>query len=67
MWVADMDFKCPEEVSDALAEQSKRGIFGYSEADKTYDEAVVNWFRNRYGWDVDHKTCIKLPSFILAL
>ena len=67
MWVADMDFKCPEEVSDALAEQSKRGIFGYSEADKTYDEAVVNWFRNRYGWDVDPKTCLKLPSVILAL
>ena len=67
MWVADMDFKCPEEVSDALAEQSKRGIFGYSEADKTYDDAVVNWFKNRYGWDVDPKTCLKLPSVILAL
>ena len=67
MWVADMDFRCPEEVSNALAEQSKRGIFGYSEADKTYDDAVVNWFKKRYNWDVDPKTCLKLPSVILAL
>ena len=67
MWVADMDLRCPEEVSDALAEQSRRGIFGYSEADKTYDEAVTNWFKKRYDWDVDIKTCLKLPSVILAL
>ena len=67
MWVADMDFRCPEEVSNALAEQSKRGIFGYSEADKTYDDAVVNWLKKRYNWDVDPKTCLKLPSVILAL
>ncbi len=67
MWVADMDFRCPEEVSNALAEQSRRGIFGYSEADKTYDDAVVNWFKKRYNWDVDPKTCLKLPSVILAL
>lgn len=67
MWVADMDFKCPEEVSDALSEQAKLGIFGYSEADKTYDDSVVNWFKKRYNWDVDPKTCLKLPSVILAL
>lgn len=67
MWVADMDFRCPEEVSKALVEQSRRGIFGYSEADKTYDDSVVNWFKKRYNWDVDPKTCLKLPSVILAL
>ena len=30
MWVADMDFKCPKPVVDALVERAKHGIYGYS-------------------------------------
>jgi cystathionine beta-lyase len=67
MWVADMDFKSPDEVVNALVEQSKRGVFGYSEADETYDKAVTDWFMRRYGWNVDPKTVLKLPGVILGI
>ena len=67
MWVADMDLKCPEEVSKVLVEQSERGIFGYSEADESYDQAMVSWFKKRYDWDVDPKTVLKLPGVVLAI
>ena len=30
LWVADMDFKTPAPVVEALVEKSKHGIFGYS-------------------------------------
>ena len=46
MWVADMDFKCPPEVSDALVKIAQNGIFGYSEAGSEYDEAVISWLRD---------------------
>ena len=30
MWVADMDFRCPQPVVDALVERARHGIFGYA-------------------------------------
>ena len=67
MWVADMDFKSPPEVIESLVEQAKRGVFGYPEADESYDRALVGWYKRRYGWDVDPKTVLKLPGVVLAI
>ena len=67
MWVADMDFRSPDEVLEALEEQVKRGVFGYPEADESYDKAVTGWYKRRYGWDVDPKTIIKLPGVVLGI
>ena len=67
MWVADMDFKSPVEVRNALAEVVERGVFGYSEADESYDKALTGWYKRRYGWDVDPKTVIKLPGVVLGI
>lgn len=36
LWVADMDFKTPAPVVEALVEKSKHGIFGYSEGGQDY-------------------------------
>ena len=44
MWVADMDFQTPPAVREALAARAGHGIFGYSEPDKTYFDALANWF-----------------------
>ena len=67
MWVADMDFKSPPEVIDSLVRVSQNGVFGYSEADSSYDESLVNWFSKRYGWEVDSKTVLKLPGVVLGV
>ena len=67
MWVADMDFKSPPEVIESLVKQAKRGVFGYPEADESYDRALVGWYKRRYGWDVDPKTVLKLPGVVLAI
>ena len=67
MWVADMDFKSPPEVIDSLVRVSQNGVFGYSEADSSYDDALVKWFSKRYGWEVDPKTVLKLPGVVLGV
>ena len=67
LWVADMDFKSPPEVIEALTDTVSRGIFGYSEADKTYDEAVINWFGKRFDWNITGDQIIKLPGVVLAI
>lgn len=67
LWVADMDFKSPPEVISELVRIANDGIFGYSEADESYDEAVINWFGKRFGWEVTADQIIKLPGVVLAI
>ena len=67
MWVADMDFRSPKEVIDCLVGVSSNGVFGYSEADSSYDNSVVSWFKKRYDWDVDPKWILKLPGVVLGV
>ncbi|WP_044916312.1 MalY/PatB family protein [Butyrivibrio sp. WCE2006] len=67
MWVADMDFKCPPEVSDELVRVASTGLYGYSEADDAYDEAVINWFGKRFDWSITSDQILKLPGVVLAI
>ena len=67
MWVADMDFKSPPEVISELVRVASNGIYGYSEADESYDEAVTGWLKKRFGWDVTADQILKLPGVVLAI
>ncbi|WP_078555585.1 MalY/PatB family protein [Bacillus alkalicellulosilyticus] len=52
MWVADMDFKAPEEVITALRKRVDHGIFGYPNKTESLDIAVIEWLEKRYRWNV---------------
>lgn len=43
MWVADMDFKSPEFILDALNQRINHGAFGYSKLDDSYFNAFNKW------------------------
>ena len=45
MWVADMDFQAPTAVCSRLEELSRFGIFGYSDNQTSYFDAVLNWYQ----------------------
>lgn len=62
MWVADMDFRAPQCVCDALAEAVKFGIFGYGLVDESYYEAVRGWFLRRHGWEVKREWMVHTPG-----
>jgi cystathionine beta-lyase len=53
MWVADMDFRSPEPVQDALAEMLAHGVYGYHGDDRPYREAIRWWMDRRHGWKLD--------------
>jgi cystathionine beta-lyase len=53
MWVADMDFRPPPCILDAVRDVLDHGIVGYFGPDGPYREAVRWWMRERHGWKVD--------------
>ncbi|MBP5198258.1 MAG: aminotransferase class I/II-fold pyridoxal phosphate-dependent enzyme, partial [Lachnospiraceae bacterium] len=67
MWVADMDFKTSSYVIDALKETAEHGIFGYSERDNSFTEALVDWEKRRHGYDIKPEWIINTPGIVFAL
>lgn len=67
LWVADMDFKAPQPVLDALKARVEHGIFGYSEGKEEYFEAVQDWMKRRHGWSVERNWLVKTPGVVFAL
>lgn len=53
MWVADMDFRLPEEILDEFHARISHGIFGYTDPDDEYFEAVNGWFSKHHGYTVE--------------
>lgn len=49
MWVADMDFKTPDFILDAIRKRCDHEVLGYTFAPDSYKMAVLNWFQKRYG------------------
>jgi len=67
LWVADMDFKTPCPVIDALVEKSKHGIFGYSECGEDYFFILKNWFKTYFKWAIKPEWLVKTPGIVYAL
>ena len=67
LWVADMDFRTPPCVIEALVEKSRHGIFGYSESREDYFEVLESWFRRRFGWEIEPGWLIKTPGVVFAI
>jgi cystathionine beta-lyase len=67
MWVADMDFQTPIEVTNALVKVAEHGIFGYSEAKAPYFESVKNWFLVRHNFIIDQEWIVMSPGIVFAL
>ena len=53
MWVADMDFPCPEVVIEAIRRRAEHPIFGYSVGLASLREAFCHWSAARHGFRPD--------------
>jgi cystathionine beta-lyase len=52
MWIADMDFKIPEEIKEAFNEVVERGVLGYTYCYDEFYEAVIEWQKEMHGVDI---------------
>jgi Bifunctional PLP-dependent enzyme with beta-cystathionase and maltose regulon repressor activities len=67
LWVADMDFRTPPCVVEALVEKSRHGIFGYSESREAYFDVLQGWFARRFNWQIQREWLVKTPGVVFAI
>jgi len=64
LWVADMDFRCPPEVIDALHARVDHGIFGYGLVPKDLPEIVVDRMARLYNWRISPEDVCFVPGVV---
>lgn len=67
MWVADMDFMSPPEVVQALEERARHGLFGYTTRPDSYFEAIIDWIKNRHGFQIQKEWIGHSPGVVSGL
>ncbi len=67
MWVADMDFRSPDEVIEAVKNRVEHGIFGYAGNIRPFEDAVINWFSRRYGWNIGREWICMTEGIVSSL
>ena len=65
LWVADMDFRPPAAVSDALQQQLQHGVFGYTnDPIAELNAATIDYLQALHGWSIHAEWLVWLPSLV---
>lgn len=67
LWVADMDFAAPEQVTQALVERARHPIYGYSLHPDSLFEALADWLRERHHWHIERDWVLWVPGVVPSL
>lgn len=64
LWVADMSFKSPQEVIDALKARVEQGVFGYARSSEHIKEVLVQRMADLYDWHIQAEDILYVPGVI---
>ena len=67
LWVADMDFKSPPCVIEALEKRVQQGIYGYTHSPHQMNTLIAGYLKEQYQWQVDPDWIVILPSVVSGL
>jgi cystathionine beta-lyase len=67
LWVADMDFKSPPAVIDALMDRVGHGVFGYTLPSETLTDVICDRLFQNYRWRVSPEWIVWLPGLVTGL
>jgi cystathionine beta-lyase len=67
VWVADMDFRAPAVVLDAIHARVEHGVFGYTDDPPGFAPALAGHLARLHGWDVDPTRIVGTPGVVTGL
>lgn len=67
MWVADMDFRCPSELVEALKQRAEHPVYGYTEQSEAAVDAMLGFMRRRHHIDLTRDQQTLLPCVVSGL
>lgn len=65
--VADMDYRSPKPIIEAMQNIVEKGVFGYTIWPENYEELVSQWMKRRYGQETKNEWVVFSPRINMAL
>ena len=67
LWVADMDFRTPPFVFEAINRRLQQGILGYTCGMPSYKEAICRWVAARHGMNITPDMVSYVPGVVSGI
>ena len=67
MWVADMDFRTPDFIMNAIRERANHEILGYSIRPESYFTSLIDWLKRRHNWEIRKEWIAFSPGIVPAV
>jgi cysteine-S-conjugate beta-lyase len=64
MPIADMDFRCPEPVINAMRKATEHGVYGYSICPPELINLVIKQTFEKYNWKIEKEWLVWLPGLV---
>ena len=67
LWVADMDFRVPDIITEKFQLLINHGIYGYHIKTELYYDVIVEWFKKRHNYTTLSRNIIFTPGVVPAV
>ena len=67
LWVADMDFRTPDFIVEALRGRFNHEIYGYSTPPDSYWESIIKWEKELHGWEFSREELSYIPRIVRGI
>ena len=67
MWVADMDFRSPDFVMDAIRERCNHEVLGYTMPSRNYWKTVNSWLERHYDIHTTKESLHFIPGIVAGI
>ena len=67
MWIADMDFLCPSEITKPMIQRIDEGVFGYTDTPQSLTDTFIEKTKSNTGWQIDKDWVVWVPGGVVGL
>ena len=67
LWVADMDFKTPDFIINAIKKRCEHEVFGYTFGSDSYYESIINWVKYKHNWTIRREWISYIPGIVKGI
>lgn len=67
MWVADMDFRSPPAIQEAIIERAMHGVYGYTVAEEEDTAALMAFWKRRHALEMQPDWVVMLPCIVTGM
>ena len=67
LWVADMDFRTPDFIVDALKKRCEHEIFGYTFPSDEYYDSIITWVNYKHSWKIQKDWLHYIPGIVKGI